>query len=126
MTILRPRDRGAPHAPPFSGLNAALRASGPGRPVLLLDLDALDANLDAVRRGAALPVRVVAKSLPSVPLLRYVLEKLGTDRLMVFDDSVSLLAAELPGVDILLGKPMPAQAAAAFYAGLRGGGAEDA
>ncbi len=111
------RDRGAPHAPPFSGLNAELRRAGPGKPVLLLDMDALDANLDVVKRAVApgLAVRVVAKSLPSVPLLRYVMDRLGTKRLMVFDDTVTLLASELPEADLLLGKPLPVQAVAAFY-----------
>src|SRR4029079_6528779 len=99
MTIFGPPDRGAAPAPPFSELNAELRASGPGKPVLLLDLDALDANIDAVRRAAAVTVRVVAKSLPSLPLLRHALDRLGTNRLMVFDDSVTLLAAELPEAD---------------------------
>jgi D-serine deaminase-like pyridoxal phosphate-dependent protein len=123
MIKVRPSDRGAPHAPYFASLNEELRRSGPGKPVLLLDLDALDANIDAVRRAAQVPVRVVAKSLPSLPLLRYVLERLGTDRLMVFDDSVELLAAELPGTDLLLGKPLPVRAAEAFYAALRARGA---
>ncbi len=121
------RDRGAPHAPPFAGLNAELRRAGPGKPVLLLDMDALDANLAAVKRAVApgLAVRVVAKSLPSVPLLRYVMESLGTPRLMVFDDTVAVLAAELPEADLLLGKPLPAQAVAAFYEARRAGGAGD-
>ena len=115
---LRPRDRGAPHAPPFSTWNAELRRSGPGKPVLLLDVDALEHNLRAVREAVApgIAVRVVAKSLPSVPLLRRVMDRLGTRRLMVFDESISLLAAELPDADFLIGKPLPAQAAAAFYA----------
>lgn len=111
------RDRGAPHAMPFSGLNAELRRAGPGRPVLLLDLDALEANLAVVRRrvAAGVAVRVVAKSLPSVPLLRLAMERLATNRLMVFDASVAELSRALPEADLLLGKPLPAQAVAAFY-----------
>jgi D-serine deaminase-like pyridoxal phosphate-dependent protein len=116
--LVRPSNRGAPHPPRFAALQAELQASGPGKPVVLLDLDALDANIDAVRRAVApgLAVRVVAKSLPSIPLLRHVLARLGTDRLMVFDESIELLAAELPAADLLLGKPLPVQAARAFYA----------
>ncbi|MFO0588563.1 MAG: alanine racemase [Polyangiaceae bacterium] len=118
------RDRGAPHAMPFSGLNAELRRAGPGRPVIVLDLDALDANLAVVKRNVApgLAVRVVAKSLPSVPLLRHVMDRLGTSRLMVFDSSVGALSRELPDADLLLGKPLPVQAAAAFYRGRDAGG----
>lgn len=111
------RDRGAPHAPFFSQLNAELRERGPGKPVLLLDLDALDANLAVVRRRVApgIAVRVVAKSLASVPLLRRVMDRLETKRIMVFDDTLSILTAELPDADVLIGKPMPVRAAAAFY-----------
>lgn len=123
----RPRDQGAPHPPRFARLQAELREKGPGKPVLLLDLDALDANLAEVKRAVApgLAVRVVAKSLPSIPLLRHVLSTLGTDRLMVFDESVGLLATEFPEADILLGKPLPAQAAARFYSDHRGAGPAD-
>lgn len=115
--LVRPRDRGAPHTARFAGLQEELRRAGPGKPVLLLDLDALDANIDVVRRGVApgMAVRVVAKSLPSIPLLRYVLGRLGTDRLMVFDESIGPLSREFPEADLLLGKPLPVQAVEAFY-----------
>lgn len=85
---------------------------------MLLDLDALDANIDVVRRnvGKDIAVRVVAKSLPSLPLLRYVLSRLGTSRLMVFDDSLGVLERELAEADLSLGKPLPVQAARAYYA----------
>lgn len=116
--LARPTDRGAPHGPRFLQLQGELQARGPGKPVLLLDLDSLDANIDTVRGAvpAGMAIRVVAKSLPSIPLLRHVLARLATDRLMVFDESVALLAAEFPEVDLLLGKPLPVQAVAAFYA----------
>lgn len=116
--LLRPRDLGAPHAPRFARLQDELKSAGPGKPVLLLDLDALDANIDAVQRAVApgLAVRVVAKSLPSIPLLRHVLARLGTTRLMVFDESISTLSAGFPESDLLLGKPLPVRAAELFYA----------
>ncbi|MEZ4308311.1 MAG: alanine racemase [Polyangiaceae bacterium] len=81
---------------------------GPGRPVLLLDLTLLDQNLATVRRlvSTGLALRVVAKSLPSAPLLRYVQSRLETQRLMVFDDSLTTVATEFPESDILLGKPL--------------------
>lgn len=113
---LRTSPRSAPHEPYFARLERELSERGPGRPALLLDLDALDHNLAIVRRRRddSLALRVVAKSLPSVPLLRYVGEALGTPRLMVFDDSLAELARQLPTADLLLGKPMPLRAAARF------------
>lgn len=121
------RDRGAPHSSYFSDLQAELRDRGPGKPVLLLDMDALDANIEVVKRRVApgLGVRVVAKSLASIPLLRRALERLGTRRLMVFDDTLGAIARAIPDADILIGKPMPVRAAAAFYEeGQRAGSAD--
>ena len=111
------RDRGAPHSTYFSDLQAELRDRGPGKPVLLLDMDALDANIEVVKRRVApgLAVRVVAKSLASIPLLRRILDRLGTRRIMVFDDTLGAIARALPDADILIGKPMPVRAAARFY-----------
>lgn len=112
----RTSSRSAPHEPYFARLERELAELGPGRPAILLDLDALDHNLAIVRRrrDTSLALRLVAKSLPSVPLLRYVGEALGTERLMVFDDSLAEIARELPSADLLLGKPMPLRAAARF------------
>ena len=44
--LLKPTDEGAPYTPYFAALNDELRVHGPGRPVLILDLDRLDRNLD--------------------------------------------------------------------------------
>lgn len=111
-------DRGAPHAGRFLEMNAALRASGPGKPSLVLDLDALDRNVARAREGLApgLAVRLVAKSLPSVPLLARLMDQLATRRLMVFDETLGALADAFPDADLLLGKPMPARSADAFLA----------
>lgn len=116
--LLRPADQGAPHDDYFGALNALLRAQGPGRPVLLLDLDRLDRNI--ARLKAAIPAgkhyRVVAKSLPGVPLIRHVLDATGSRRVMSFHQPfLNALARDIPEADILLGKPMPVQAAATFY-----------
>lgn len=117
-SLLRPKDSGAPHAGSFATWNEALRRSGPGRPILLLDLDALDANLQVVKQRVAphIRLRIVAKSLPSIPLLAYAMERLGCGRLMVFDDSMAELADAFPEADLLGGKPLPVQGAAEFYA----------
>lgn len=115
---LRPSHRGAPHDPYFAGLDALLKDQGPARPCLVLDLDRLDHNLAVFKRDLhpSKQWRVVAKSLPSVKLLDYVMRAHGTERLMVFHQPfLNLQAQAFPEADLLLGKPMPVRAAAAFY-----------
>lgn len=121
--LLKPRDQGGPYTPYFAALNTVLRRNGPGRPLLLVDRDRLLANCAKVK--ARLPAdkafRVVAKSLPSVPLLKVVMEAIGTRRLMVFHQPhLNAIASALPQCDMLLGKPMPVTAAATFYRTLAG------
>lgn len=106
----------------FRNLAKALADAGRHRPTLLLDLDRLDANLDAVRKGipSALQLRVVDKSLPSIRLLAHVMEKLGTRRIMSFDLPVTqAVLAAFPDVDILFGKPLPTAAIDVFLARLQ-------
>lgn len=115
---LRPDPHGAPHDAYFDALDRLLRAEGPGRPVLLIDLDRLERNCarlrDSVAPGKAL--RIVAKSLPSIGLLRHVLARTASTRVMAFHQPfLNALAAALPATDILLGKPLPLAAAATFY-----------
>lgn len=119
---LRPRDDGGGYDPYFRALNAMLKQHGPARPVLILDLDRLDRNIEVLRESIRAPkqFRVVDKSLPSIPLLRYVFEKAGTNRVMSFHEPfLSQVAEQLKGSQILLGKPMPVRSAEQFYADLR-------
>lgn len=116
--IFKPGDAGAPYSPYFKALNAALKKDGPYRPALLIDLDNLDRNIQALRKivPASMGYRIVAKSLPSPGLLSYIIERTGTQRLMVFHEAfLKQTAMDFPGSDVLLGKPMPVKAAAAFY-----------
>ncbi|KAA1194119.1 DSD1 family PLP-dependent enzyme [Pseudohalioglobus sediminis] len=118
---LRPRDEGAPHQPYFEGLSSALDAAGAGTPRLLIDRQALHRNISTLRGhiGDRYAYRIVAKSLPSVPLLEEVMQRSGSNRLMLFHQPfINRVAAALPHADILLGKPMPVSAAARFYAQL--------
>jgi D-serine deaminase-like pyridoxal phosphate-dependent protein len=114
----KPRDRGAPHDAYFQRLNALLKREGPPYPCLVLDLDRLDQNLDALKSGLH-PTkhhRVVAKSLPSPRLLEHVMASTGSRRLMAFHQPfLNLQARDFPDADILLGKPMPVRAAQRFY-----------
>ncbi|WP_417538828.1 DSD1 family PLP-dependent enzyme [Marinobacter sp.] len=117
--LLRPADKGKPYTAFFEALNAELKRAGPMRPVLLVDLDRLDHNIDVVkaslqRSGKAL--RLVEKSLPARGLLEYIVRRTGTDKLMSFHQPFLNQTAEyFPEADILLGKPLPARSVEVFY-----------
>lgn len=115
---LRPSDRGANHSQYYLRLGKALREAGLGRPTLVIDQRRLLANADVLHRRlrGRYDYRVVAKSLPSLPLIETVMQRTDTRRLMVFHQPfLNLVAEELPRTDLLLGKPMPIAAAATFY-----------
>ncbi len=121
VLLWKPEDRGAPHNEYFSQLNDLLKRDGPGHPVMVVDLDRMDHNIDrlAASVGPDRTWRVVVKSLPSVELLRHVMTRAGTNSLMLFHQPfLSEVATAFPDADVLFGKPMPVQAAASFYAKL--------
>ena len=117
--LLRPSDRGGPYTEYFRALNAELKAHGPMRPVMLIDLDRLDHNIDvvtqSVQRGGK-QLRLVEKSLPSPGLLAYIAKRAGTQRLMSFHQPFLNHDAQVfPEADILIGKPLPVRSAQLFY-----------
>ncbi|MCJ8169049.1 alanine racemase [Atopomonas sediminilitoris] len=115
---LKPSDLGAPYSNAFSTLNQMLRSQGAGKPQLLIDLDALDHNIAALKQilKPQATLRLVEKSLPSLDLLAYIRERTGSNALMSFHWPFLRQSAErFAQSDILLGKPMPAQACAQFY-----------
>ena len=116
--LWRPADTGKPHNPYFAALNELLKRQGPGKPVMLIDIDRMNANIDQIvdSVGKQKTFRVVVKSLPSVPLLQHVMARARTDSLMVFHQPfLNTVAEKFPQADALLGKPMPVSAAATFY-----------
>jgi D-serine deaminase-like pyridoxal phosphate-dependent protein len=125
IALSRPGDRGGPYPLYFAGLNARLRSEGVDRPVLLVDLDRLERNIDRlVRSVATVPgrcYRIVVKSLPSPGLVESVARRAGTRALMCFHRPfLQAMAQRRPDADILLGKPLPAAAARTFYDTHRG------
>ena len=115
---LRPTRHGAPYQPYFEQLNRTLKAEGIGTPTLVLDLDRLRANARQVmsHTQGKVALRLVNKSLPCLSLLDELGKVCGTQRQMVFSlPYLQLAAQERPGLDILMGKPMPIAAAASFY-----------
>lgn len=104
----------------FASVSAALRAAGVFQPCLVIDRDRLDRNVALVKQRLApsLALRLVDKSLPSLPLLAHIASALGTKRFMTFHLPVSRAVLEaFPDADLLLGKPMPVEAARAALAG---------
>lgn len=102
----------------FQNLSHALQQAGTCTPTLVIDKERLDRNIDqlinVLNRG--FDYRIVAKSLPSIPLLQYIMRRTGTHRLMTFHLPFLMhLVEHLPAADILLGKPMPVAAARRFY-----------
>jgi hypothetical protein len=103
------------YQPYFARLNAAVKAYQPGASAGIIDLDRLDHNVDVVKAqlGADFKLRIVTKSLPSLDLLKYLMDRGRTNRLMVFSEPY---IAEILGhfnadsLDLLLGKPLPAEA----------------
>ena len=116
--LWKPGDLGGPHNTYFSTLNKLLKRNGPGRPVMILDLDRTNRNIDSLTAGIRAPktYRVVVKSLPSLPLLKHTMQRAGTNALMVFHQPfLNTVAEELPESDVLLGKPLPVNAVRTYY-----------
>jgi len=118
VLAIRPADRGANHNPYFSDLNNLLKRDGPGRPVMLIDLERMNHNVDQIVAavGPNKTYRIVVKSLPSIPLLRHVMARAKTQALMVFHQPfLNAIADAFPDADVLMGKPMPVSAVERFY-----------
>ncbi|WP_170400427.1 alanine racemase [Ruegeria arenilitoris] len=100
-------------------LSETLRAHGVDKPVTVVDLDRLDANCALAVSGsdAGLDRRLVAKSLPCLPLLDHIRGRISTSGLMTFSETMllALLQAE-PKTDHLIGKPLPVSSAARVLA----------
>jgi D-serine deaminase-like pyridoxal phosphate-dependent protein len=122
--LLRPGDKGQDHSNYFRNLSVALDAVGQAKPTLVVDSNRLEANIQTLMShiDGRFAYRVVAKSLPSLPLLETVMQAAGTDRLMLFHQPfINQVAVRFPQADILLGKPMPVAAARNFYRQFPGG-----
>lgn len=122
--LARPRDQGENHAPYFAELAEALERAAVSGPTLVVDKQRMLANVATLGAhiGTRFNYRVVVKSLPSLPLLQEVMRASGSQRLMLFHQPfINQVARELPGADVLLGKPMPVAAAANFYRQFQGG-----
>ncbi|RZF55698.1 alanine racemase [Acinetobacter halotolerans] len=104
----------------FKQLNFDLKKQGVVTPQLIVDAAALKQNIQHVQvrlsHAQHLKARLVVKSLACLDLLKMLSEQINTQRFMVFHQPhiISILE-NFAEADILLGKPMPAQAARCFY-----------
>ncbi|WP_439135768.1 DSD1 family PLP-dependent enzyme [Pseudomaricurvus sp.] len=116
--VLRPSDRGRDHQPYFQQLSDALTQSRQATPAMVIDLPKLKQNAAVLKNhiGNRFHYRIVAKSLPSIPLLQTVMAEVESNRLMLFHEPfLSEVAVRIPDADVLMGKPMPVIAAETFY-----------
>ncbi len=121
---LRPSDRGAAHNDYFQQLGRALDRAELSSPTLVIDRGALIRNIENLKShiGDDYHYRVVGKSLPSLPLLKTVMDEANTQRLMMFHQPfLNQVASTFSSSDVLMGKPMPVSAAANFYRQLKSG-----
>ncbi|WP_170331625.1 alanine racemase [Ruegeria arenilitoris] len=99
----------------LQNLSETLRAYGVDKPVAVIDLDRLEANCALAVSGAdaGFDCRLVAKSLPCLPLLNHIRGRISTSGLMTFSEPMlrALLQAE-PKTDHLMGKPLPVSSVA--------------
>ena len=118
------RDNSGPRDAYFLRMQTALKAAGLHQPTLVIDRDRLRQNITQLRHDlpTEMSLRIVAKSLPSIPLLKEVATGTGTNRFMTFNaPMLRELTQAFPDADQLLGKPFPVQAAAEFYSNQSGG-----
>ncbi len=125
VVLGRKADHGGGHDQYFQDLSKALRGAGIAQPVLVVDKARLRQNVAAVAKtleGTKLALRVVVKSLPCTKLIDEISTALAVDRFMVFNGAM-LQETALRGAeaDMLLGKPLPVQAAREFYDAMQAG-----
>lgn len=102
----------------FQQVQSALARAELAEPVLVIDRDRLDANIDKLKTNLphGMAYRIVAKSLPSAPLIEHVARRASTDRLMSFNaNMVEQLLTVMPEADQLLGKPIPIVALTSIF-----------
>ena len=116
--FLQPEAQTAGHSRYFLTLQKALRDKSLATPTLVIDRQRLNHNIAVLKRriGEDFSYRIVAKSLPSVPMLQHIMATAGTRKLMLFHQpSLNQIAHTLPDSDVLLGKPLPVACAERFY-----------
>ena len=118
VMVQKPGDKSGPRESYFLDMQAALMRAGIATPTLVIDRDRLNRNIDTLKAHlpADMGYRIVAKSLPSLPLIAHIRDRAETDWLMTFNQPMlSALSRDMPDADQLLGKPLPVAAAKSYF-----------
>jgi D-serine deaminase-like pyridoxal phosphate-dependent protein len=104
----------------FKQLGADLTAAGIGTPRIVIDVDRLDANADAIASEIGNGrYRIVEKSLPSLDLLDHIHARTGSNKFLVLHlPFLPALLARFPTAQVLVGKNQPIAAVKTFFDGL--------
>ena len=120
---LRPGNEGATgHDDYFSAMSDALQTTLTGKPSLVVDKRRMRQNIQTIKSHVKgrFEYRIVAKSLPSLPMLNWMMQEAQTNKLMVFHQPfLNGIAQSIPQADVLMGKPMPINAVKTFYSELK-------
>ena len=120
--VAKPKGKSSSYSPTFQILNENLKNYSRAIPELIIDLDVVDKNIEALNNliPQNCKYRIVVKSLPSVELVKYVMDKAQTKNLMLFHQPFLSHLSEIADdqVDILMGKPMPVKTAEYYYKNL--------
>ena len=114
----KPKDKSGPRDSYFLSVQKALIDAGIATPTLVIDRSRLDQNIDTLMSHLpeGMGYRIVAKSLPSLELIKHIAARTGTDRLMTFNQPMlTQLSVEMPNANQLLGKPLPVRAAQTYF-----------
>ena len=111
IILLKPKDVGGAYDPYFAQINSALKKAGIGTARILIDLDRLDRNIATIQANIPSDAhyRIVVKSIPCVDLIRTIRAKVHTNKFMlVHRPFIKVILDNFdPGIDILIGKPLP-------------------
>jgi len=115
----RPNDLGEKnHSQYFQLLSESLHSNAVATPSLVIDKSVMARNIKTLSGHLKdrFDYRIVAKSLPSIEMLKWTMSQANTNKLMVFHQPfLSAVTQEIEQADVLMGKPMPIAAVKSFY-----------
>lgn len=115
----RPSDLGENnHSQYFQLLSDALHSNDISTPSLVIDQAIMARNLKTLSAHLKdrFDYRIVAKSLPSIEMLKWTMSQANTNKLMVFHQPfLTAITQDIEQADVLMGKPMPIAAVKTFY-----------